>query len=522
VEGGSAEPQKKKATKSAKVVTAISLLEKLSAKPTDEELKKQSEELLAGLELTPFERAIAQKLNVAGGLIDESQFVLEAFTSKKLLSYAIKSEPPLLSSADLILISRDPKMKASHAAVAKALKGIREQNNSVVDDSVLNAVRASLQDGEDKALAAWIENLVLPLGVVVPSEFGAAMLSSLYGKIDPKKGASSNLKELLEQVITWMTQPQNLSTLDRAITDAAGLGAGSYATIIHETRKMPFKVGTPRYLLVMSLCRKRERKTVTFLARSGIFKDFTLDGIGLLADNPESFSLISENESALAAVKDECRRRLKAEELPRVHYWLLKYPNVRQWLTDSLIIQRLRPQDDFLAQLVFDEGRVAGSLQATEQAKFEIDSLRVTLNAAEAAIKNDKFDREALEERVAVAENRLRGMASNAQGAKDDQIRQAQIDSVKVLIEFMNSIEVSSSADAGMRSALEATRAKLKSLGVAWRYEIGSLVPFVEQDHLASNLSNGAKVQILTPCYYLVNTQTQIALVKARVLPQEN
>jgi hypothetical protein len=84
----------------------------------------------------------------------------------------------------------------------------------------------------------------------------------------------------------------------------------------------------------------------------------------------------------------------------------------------------------------------------------------------------------------------------------------------------MNSIEISSNIDGGTRSSLEATRAKLKSFGVAWRHEIGEIVPFTAQDHLSSGLQDGAMVQILTPCYYLQNTPTQIALVKARVLPQ--
>jgi hypothetical protein len=79
---------------------------------------------------------------------------------------------------------------------------------------------------------------------------------------------------------------------------------------------------------------------------------------------------------------------------------------------------------------------------------------------------------------------------------------------------------MSSSIDGSVRSSLDATRAKLKSFGVAWRHEIGSIVPFTAQDHLSSGLQDGAMVQILTPCYYLLNTSTQIALVKARVLPQ--
>jgi hypothetical protein len=93
-----AEPKKPKPVKAPKPVSAVNLLEKLAAKQANDELKKQTEELLAPLELSPFEKAIAQHLDVCGGEIDRSQFVLEAFVSKKLLAYALKVEPPLLST----------------------------------------------------------------------------------------------------------------------------------------------------------------------------------------------------------------------------------------------------------------------------------------------------------------------------------------------------------------------------------------------------------------------------------------
>jgi hypothetical protein len=515
-----AAPKKEKSLKPLKVTIALALLEKLSAKGDNFELKTQTELALAGLEMTSFERAIAQSLNVAGGSIDRSEFVLDNFKSKKLLAYAIKCEPPLLPTDSLVEMTIDTKYKANLAALTKALKFLKDTSSSELENAVRRTLRVSLQERDEKTVSTWIEKVILPLQIALSSDDGSALLASLYGKIDPKKGASSGLKELLSQSIELLTQSQNLGQLDAAISNAAGLGAGSYATIIDETRKMPFKVGSARYLFVMSLVRPRERKTVTFLAQSGIFKAFTLDGIGLLADNEESFSRISENDPTLEALKDECRRRLKSEELSRVHYWLLKYPNVRNWLTDAQIIQRLRPQDDYLSQLLFEEGRKAGASEAGEQVGPELQELKIELQLAEKQKTEVINELEVSRQRAAELENRLREVANSAQGAKDDQVRQAQIDSIKVLIDFMNSIEMSSIEDAGLKSALESARAKFKAFGVSWRYEIGSIVPFVEHDHLASNIPDGAPVKILTPCYYMANTQTQIALVKARVLPQ--
>lgn len=514
------EPKKPKPSKMPKPVSALNLLEKLAAKQTNDELKKQTKELLAQLELSPFEMAIAQHLDVADGEIDRSQFVLEAFASKKLLAYALKVEPPLLSTETLLDLWLNPKFKAVRSAVEKALKNVKTVSPSELDSEAIAKLRSLLRTQDEKIISAWLENLILPLQVKMSSSDGAALLENLYGKFDPKKGASAGLRDLLATSIEWLAQSQNLAQLDQAITDASGLSAGPYARIVHATRKMPFKVGSARYSFVVSLLKSRERKTVTFLAQTGIFDDFTLDGIGLLAANEETFAHISSNETVLGAIKDECRRRLKSEDIAKVHYWLLKYPNVRQWLTDAQLLQRLRPQDDYLSRLLFEEGRRVGELEASERSEVEVTGLKDEIRASDLEKKKLTAELEYLSERFAELEQRLRNAANSAQGAKDDQIRQAQIDSVKVLIEFMNSIEISSNIDGGTRSSLEATRAKLKSFGVAWRHEIGSIVPFTAQDHLSSGLQDGAMVQILTPCYYLQNTPTQIALVKARVLPQ--
>jgi hypothetical protein len=514
------EPKKPKPSKMPKPVSALNLLEKLAAKQTNDELKKQTKELLAQLELSPFEMAIAQHLDVADGEIDRSQFVLEAFASKKLLAYALKVEPPLLSTETLLDMWLNPKFKAVRSAVEKALKNVKTVSPSELDSEAIAKLRSLLRTQDEKIISAWLENLILPLQVKMSSSDGAALLENLYGKFDPKKGASAGLRDLLATSIEWLAQSQNLAQLDQAITDASGLSAGPYARIVHATRKMPFKVGSARYSFVVSLLKSRERKTVTFLAQTGIFDDFTLDGIGLLAANEETFAHISSNEAVLGAIKDECRRRLKSEDIAKVHYWLLKYPNVRQWLTDAQLLQRLRPQDDYLSRLLFEEGRRVGELEASERSEVEVTGLKDEIRASDLEKKKLTAELESLSERFAELEQRLRNAANSAQGAKDDQIRQAQIDSVKVLIEFMNSIEISTSIDGGTRSSLEATRAKLKSFGVAWRHEIGSIVPFTAQDHLSSGLQDGAMVQILTPCYYLQNTPTQIALVKARVLPQ--
>jgi hypothetical protein len=514
------EPKKPKPVKAPKPVSAVNLLEKLAAKQANDELKKQTEELLTPLELSPFEKAIAQHLDVCGGVIDRSQFVLEAFVSKKLLAYALKAEPPLLSTETLLEMWINPKFKTTRPAIEKALKNAKTDSPSEFDSDVMAKLRSIFHSQDEKIIAAWLENLILPLQVMVSSSDGAALLETLYGKFDPKKGASAGLRDLLSTSIEWLTQSQNLAQLDQAITDASGLSAGPYARIVHATRKMPFKVGSARYSFVVSLLKSRERKTVTFLAQTGIFDDFTLDGIGLLAANEEAFAHISSNETVLGAIKDECRRRLKSEDIAKVHYWLLKYPNVRQWLTDAQLLQRLRPQDDYLSRLLFEEGRRVGELEAGERSDREVNDLKEEIRVSDLEKKKLSADLHSLAERFDELELRLRNAANSAQGAKDDQIRQAQIDSVKVLIEFMNSIEMSSSIDGSVRSSLEATRAKLKSFGVAWRHEIGSVVPFTAQDHLSSGLKDGAMVQILTPCYYLLNTSTQIALVKARVLPQ--
>ncbi len=509
-----------KTKKSGKTITAVNLLEKLSTKLTDEALKKSTEEQLTVIELTPFERAIAQHMQIAAGLIDRSQFVLESFTSKKLLSYAIKSVPPLLELSALVGMSADAKFKTQHAAIAKALKVAKETHPADVDGAVVETLRSLLGGESDKSISTWIEKSVLPLAITLSPADGGALLAAMYGRIEPNKGAASSLKELFDHSITWLTQPQNLPNLDEAISQASGMGGGSFATILHETRKMPFEVGSPRYHLVMSLLKPRERKTVTFISQSGILKDFSIEALGLLAQNENSYSLISDNESALSAIKDECRRRLKSEELPLIHYWLLKFPNVRHWLTDSLILQRLRPQHDYLSQLVFDEGRVSGEHQAQEGGAVEVESLKNEIRVLSASEERLVTELSGLEGRYKELEERLRNIANSANSSRDDQIRQAQIDSITVLIEFMNAVEISNSKDEGMRSVLESTRAKLKGFGVAWRYEVGSVVPFVAADHLASGLADGAKVQVLTPCYYMANTQSQIALVKARVLPQ--
>lgn len=514
------EPKKPKPAKSTKPVSALDILEKFAAKPGSDELKKQTEELLASLELTPFEKAIAQHLDVSGGVVDKSQFVLDAFTSKKLLAYALKSDPPLLSTVTLLEMWLNPKFKSLRTAIEKALRNAKATSASEFDSDVMKTLRALLRDQDEKIISTWIEELILPLQVNLTSSDGAALLETLYGKFDPKKGASASLRELLTISIEWLTQPQNLAQLDAAISNASSLTGASYAKIIHDTRKMPFKFGTARYHFVMSLVKSRERKTITFLAQAEIFKSFTLDGIGLFADNEECFARISENESVLSSIKDECRHRLKTEDLAKVHYWLLKYPNIRHWVPDSQLLQRMRPQDDYLAQLLFEEGRRAGASQASDLARGEVDGLRLKLQTAEKSRNDLSKEVESLRERYSELEQRLRNTANSAQGAKEDQVRQAQIDSVKVLIEFMNSIEISSNIDSSIRSSLDATRSKLKSFGVAWRYEIGAVVPFASQDHLASGLNDGASVQILTPCYYLQNTPTQIALVKARVLPQ--
>lgn len=509
-----------KSENSTKKLAALALLEKLASKPSDEALRKSIEEQLAGLDLTSFERAIAQHMGVMGGLIDRSQFILEAFSSKKLLSYAIKSVPPLLELSALVEMSVDSKYKSNHSAISKALKVAKETNSAEIDKAVFSTLRSLLKDESDKAIATWIEKFVLPLTVTLSPGDSGALLAALYGRIEPNKGVSAGLKELFAQSITWITQPQNLPNLDEAISQASGMGGGSFATVLHETRKMSFEVGSPRYHLVMSLLKPRERKTVTFLSQAGILKDFSIEAIGELAQNKDSFDLISGNDSALSAIKDECRRRLKSEDLPLIHYWLLKFPNIRHWLTDLLILQRLRPQNDYLSQLVFDEGRIAGEHQAQERAAVEIDNLKNelrVLTVSEAKLSSELVD---LEARYKELEQRLRNVANSANTSRDDQVRQAQIDSIKVLIEFMNAMEVSSSNDESLRSTLESTRAKLKGFGVAWRGEVGTVVSFNSQDHLASNLADGAKVKILTPCYYLLNTQSQIALVKARVLPQ--
>ncbi len=515
-----AEPKKPKPVKAPKPVSAVNLLEKLAAKQANDELKKQTEELLAPLELSPFEKAIAQHLDVCGGMVDRSQFVLEAFVSKKLLAYALKAEPPLLSTETLLEMWINPKFKTTRPAIEKALKNAKTDSPSEFDSDVMAKLRSLFHSQEEKIIAAWLENLILPSQVKVSSSDGAALLETLYGKFDPKKGASAGLRDLLSTSIEWLTQSQNLAQLDQAITDASGLSAGSYARIVHATRKMPFKAGSARYIFVMSLLKRRERKTVTFLAQEGIFADFSLDGIGLFAASEEAFSNISANETVLGAIKDECRRRLKSEDLAKVHYWLLKYPSVQQWLTDAQLLQRLRPQDDYLSRLLFEEGRRVGELEASERSYREMNELKEEIRVSDLENKKLSAELHSLAERFDELERRLRNAANSAQGAKDDQIRQAQIDSVKVLIEFMNSIEMSSSIDGSVRSSLDATRAKLKSFGVAWRHEIGSIVPFTAQDHLSSGLQDGAMVQILTPCYYLLNTSTQIALVKARVLPQ--
>jgi hypothetical protein len=511
---------KSKAPKALKAESALALLEKFSAKPDNEELKAQVEAALTGMEMNSFEIAVAQVMGVFNGTPDRSEFVIENFKSKKLLAFAIKSEPPLLPTSTLVRMSIDSKFKSNLAAITKAFKYLKENAQSDLETSVLMTLRTALGENNEKTVADWIEKSILPLQVTLSSEDGAALLSALYGRVDPKKGASAGLKELFCQAIEWLTQPQNLAQMDRAITNASGLGAASYANIIHETRKMPFKPGSARYHFVMSLLKPRERKTVTFLANSEISKDFTLDGIGLLAENDESYARISENESALAALKDECRKRLKSEELPRVHYWLLKYPGVRNWLTDALIMQRLRPQDDFLTQLAFADGQRAGSAGAEERAVQQIEALKADVVQKEKQISQLDADLRTIQERFDELETRLRSAALNSQGAREDQVRQAQIDSVKVLIEFMNSIEVSGGLSPGLQSAVDSTREKLRTFGVSWRYAIGEVVPFVSQDHLASDLPSGALVKVLTPCYFMANTQTEIALVKARVLPQ--
>jgi DNA gyrase/topoisomerase IV subunit A len=264
----------------------------------------------------------------------------------------------------------------------------------------------------------------------------------------------------------------------------------------------------------------RERKTITFLSQSGILKDFSIEALGVLAQTENSFSLISSDDSALSAIKEECRRRLKSEELPLIHYWLLQFPNLRNWLTDNLILQRLRPQHDYLSQLVFDEGRVSGEHHAQEATAIEIEKFKNEIKVVSASETRLTAELSSLDTRYKELEQRLRNVANSANSSRDDQLRQAQIDSVKVLIEFMNVVEISSSIDEGITSTLNATRAKLKHFGVTWRYDVGAVVPFVAQDHLASNLAEGAMVRILTPCYYMANTPSQIALVKARVLPQ--
>ena len=497
----------------------IGLIQRVILNPED---KEQRAQLLSASEAgvsDPFEAALLQLLELAPGEPDFSEINFDAIKNKKILEYCIRHSKQVFSSELLVAKSVDKKFKGLLPAIVDALKQRNSEEPEKLQAALLAEGERSLETIPEKQLALWIETVVIPIGVRVPAWMGSLILERCYLRINVGKKQSSGVAALFEAIVKLLTSPASISELDGAISGTSDLGAAAFANVLRAIEKMEFSSQTPRGLFLLSLLKPRERKTVTVLAQEGALDSFTLQEFGELLACQPMIELIRRDERTTGAVLDECKKRLRKTEISMAHFWLLKWPEVREWISDAQILQRLRPESDPLSRLLFEDGRSAGRVEGYENSLPEIENLKIRNKELMVQVSEGQHQLAVVSNRASEFEERLRRSKVSSTELRSDETKLIRVDSLRQLIAVIENLTLAAGSEEALQDALKVARSNLLQLGVRVLPADKISTLFDPELHEGPNCKVGDSVRIISAVYLLELSGEEVVLQRAKVLP---
>lgn len=497
----------------------MGLLQGVIQNPTDIEKRAQ---LLSASEVgnsTPVESALLQLLDLLPGDPDFSVIDFNSIKNKKILEYCITHIRPVFTTEVLVAASFDKKFKSLNPKIIQTLKLRNSENPENVQVTLLAEGDRSIDAIPEKQLALWIETVVMPIGVKVPASMGSLILQRCYQRMDAGKKQSSGVIALFEAVVKLLTSPPSVAELDAAISGANEMGPAAFAKVLLTIENIKFSSSSPKGIFLHSLLKPRDRKTVTVLAQEGVFDSFTLEELGELLSCQPMVDLIRRDERTTSAVFDECKKRLRKTEISMAHFWLLKWPAVREWITDAQILQRLRPESDPLSRLLFEDGRTAGRIEGHESVLPEIENLKSETKDLKNQILESKNQLMIESKRASEFEERLRRSRNSSIELRDDETKLIKVDSLRQLISVIENLTLAAGSEAALQDALRVARSNLKQLGVRVLMTDKTSTPFDPMIHEGPNCKAGDSVRIVSAAYLLELSGEEVVIQKAKVLP---
>jgi hypothetical protein len=497
----------------------IGLIQRVILNPEDLEQRAQLISASAAGVSDPFETALLQLLELLPGDPDIAVFSFDAIKNKKILDYCIRHSRPIFSNELLVGKSLEKKFKGLLPAIIYALKQRNSEEPEKLQADLLAEGERSFENIPEKQLALWIETVVIPVGVRVPAWMGSLILERCYSRVNVGKKQSSGVSALFEAVVKLLTSPASISELDGAISGTSEMGAPAFANVLRAIEKMEFSSQTPRGLFLLALLKPRERKTVTVLAQEGALDSFTLQEFGELLACQPMVELIRRDERTTAAVIDECKKRLRKSEISMAHFWLLKWPEVREWLSDAQILQRLRPESDPLSRLFFEDGRSAGRVEGYESSLPEIENLKARNQELMTQVSDGQHQLAVASNRASEFEERLRRSKNSSTELRNDETKLIKVDSLRQLIGVIESLTLAVGSEEALQDALKVARSNLLQLGVRVLTTDKISTLFDPVLHEGPNCKIGDSVRIVSSAYLLDLSGEEVVLQRAKVLP---
>ena len=497
----------------------MGLIQGVIQSPTDIEKRAQ---LLSASEVgnsTPIELALMQLLDLLPGDPDFSVINFNSIKNKKIVEFCITHASPVFSTEVLLAASVDKKFKSLNPKIIQTLKLRYTQEPETVQAIIGAEFDRSIDALPEKQFAQWIETVVMPIGVKVTASMGSLILQRCYKRMDSGKDQTSGVVALLEAVVKLLTSPTSVAELDAAISGASEMGAAAFAKILTAIKDLKFSQSSPRGLFLLSLLKPRDRKTVTVLAQESVFESFTLEELGELLSCQPMVDLIRRDERTTSAVFDECKKRLRKTEISMAHFWLLKWPAVREWITDTQILQRLRPESDPLSRLLFEDGRTAGRIEGQESTLPEIENLKSETKDLKNQVLESQNQLVIESKRASEFEERLRRSRNSSIELRDDETKLIKVDSLRQLISVIENLTLAAGSEVALQDALRVARSNLKQLGVRVLMTDKTSTPFDPMIHEGPNCKAGDSVRIVSAAYLLELSGEEVVIQKAKVLP---
>jgi molecular chaperone GrpE (heat shock protein) len=470
--------------------------------------------------LPDVEQSLCQQMGWIAGTPDVSLLSADHLAAfPKILRTYVSHPSCHLGPAELLQLTQDQSLKLSPAVFVAKYKKHQIEDFEALVNVATDVLKSFLGEKKFGDGSKFLEKVFVPINPIFSVEQMVRALQDVYSVFDLEKKQPKSLRKYVALLFSILTSEKNQGNFAESIGIAETLKSPSFANFIKAMSDEPGNQSSAKGKLLIAVLTCRSRDLVTVLSQQGVLDDFDLLEIGdLLSVDVISTTIDGHDKVRLSVISEITKKSRKAEPSDSIAAFV-KYPVLMDWVDFDLYLKKIEAVQAPLISRLFVEGARLQSTDAKSKSEIELHETKKAL--AESQIELRELRGKVSELRASLDDVTERLRASKQQGSslRTDEIRMAQFDVLKRLVEVLDRAHRSRHSPESIESMIDFFQNELAQFGVRVFSKIGDTVSFNVKLHIGDSCTNGMSCQVVEPGYELSRDNEVVILKRATVTP---